>query len=139
MGDSVTEPPHETLTECFERLCPYSISLGMTWDQYWHGDPMMVKAYRKAEKLRMERMNYEHWLQGLYVYDALTKVSPLFRDLGKRSSEPYPEEPYDIFGEKPKEEEMTDQEKLDQSVNHFLGMVAIINKRFAKGGAKEDA
>ena len=32
----------------FEKLCPYYISIGMTYEQFWFGDVSMTKAYQEA-------------------------------------------------------------------------------------------
>lgn len=81
----------------FERECPYYLSLGMTWEQYWNGDPSMVRAYRTAERLRIERFNREAHLQGMYIYDALCRVSPAFNALAKdHTPMDYPERPYAV-------------------------------------------
>ena len=36
---------------------PYYLSIGMTWEQYWQGEADMVRAYRKAQRLRNKREN----------------------------------------------------------------------------------
>lgn len=46
------------------------MSIGMTWEQYWHGDREIYKIFRDAEEYRKERANYELWLQGLYIQRA---------------------------------------------------------------------
>lgn len=70
----------------------------MTEEQYWDKDCCLVKFYREADKLRKERMNQELWLQGMYFYDALSRVSPILRAFGKKGTKPQPyvEEPYPI-------------------------------------------
>ena len=71
----------------------------MTYEQFWYGDVSMAKAYREADELREKRRNFELWLQGSYIYEALCDVSPLFRFSMKKGSvkpEPYVKEPYPI-------------------------------------------
>jgi hypothetical protein len=85
--------------DAFEQLCPYYMSIGMTYDEVWNGDVSMVKAYRKANELRDKRRNQELWLQGMYFYEALCDASPLFRfsmKSGTIKPEPYVKEPYPI-------------------------------------------
>lgn len=50
---------------------PYYLSLGMTYDEYWNGEAGLATAYRKAERIREERLNQEMWLQGAYFKSAL--------------------------------------------------------------------
>lgn len=75
------------------------MSIGMTYDEFWHGDVSMVKAYRQADELRLKQKNHELWLQGMYVYEALCDASPLFKFTMKKGTvkpEPYAKEPYPI-------------------------------------------
>lgn len=82
----------------FQRDCPYYISIGMTWEQYWYGDPWMARDYRKAEELRQQRANTDAWLQGAYVYDALARISPILHPFAKKGVKPLPylDKPYPL-------------------------------------------
>ena len=64
-------PAPVSYTETFYRDLPWYLSIGMTPEQYWDGDCMLAKYYRKAQELRRQERNTELWLQGLYVYDAV--------------------------------------------------------------------
>lgn len=75
------------------------MSIGMPYDDFWNGDVSMVVAYRKADELRLKQRNYELWMQGMYVYEALCDASPLFRfnlKGGTIKPEPYIKEPYPL-------------------------------------------
>ena len=74
------------------------MSIGMTYDEFWHGDVSMVRAYRKAQELRDKRKNQELWLQGMYVYEAICDVAPILHAFAKKGTkpEPYAKEPYPI-------------------------------------------
>lgn len=88
-----------TYSEVFKQLCPYYMSIGMSYDEFWNGDVSMVEAYRTADELRLRQRNYELWLQGMYMYEALCDASPLFRFTMKSGTikpEPYVKEPYPI-------------------------------------------
>ena len=89
----------QSYTEIFEYLCPYYMSIGMSYQEFWYGDVRLVEAYRKAAELRDKRRNQELWLQGMYIYEALCDASPLFRlsmKSGPIKPEPYVKEPYPI-------------------------------------------
>lgn len=89
----------QTYSETFKQLCPYYMSIGMSYDDFWNGDVSMVEVYRKADELRLKQRNYELWLQGMYVYEALCDASPLFRFSlkgGTIKPEHYVKEPYPI-------------------------------------------
>lgn len=93
--------PLNTYTETFENLFPYYLSIGMTEEQYWDRDCLLVKSYRKAEEMQMEKQNLHSWLQGKYFYDALYSVAPVLHAFAKKGTKPLPyrEEPYPITKE----------------------------------------
>ena len=70
----------------------------MTPQEYWDGDPALVKWYREAYRYRNEQVNREAWLHGLYVYNAVCCASPLFNPYAKRpKAKEYPTKPYELF------------------------------------------
>ena len=63
----------------------------MTYDQYWYGDPLMVRAYFQAEKIRQERADSEAWLYGLYVAKAIdSTIGNAFRKEGTAEYPAFP-------------------------------------------------
>lgn len=84
--------------------------------EFWNEEPELLWAYRKSflDKLRIKKdlINYEAWLNGLYVFDA---VSVGIYNNFKKSTQPvlkYVEQPYD-FNAKPKtKEEIAREERL---------------------------
>lgn len=90
--------PFSTYTEQFYEVFPYYLSIGMTPEQFWEGDPSLAKYYRQADELKVERKNQELWLQGLYVYEAICDVAPILHAMAKKGTKarPYPEQPYAI-------------------------------------------
>ena len=50
--------------------------MGMSADEYWHGSPELMQAYRLAYKIRKQERNWELWLQGLYFCHALDDLLP---------------------------------------------------------------
>jgi len=83
------------------------MSIGMTYDQYWHGDAMLPKYYREAEKIRRSRINTDLWMQGRYIYDALCFVSPVLNAFAKNGTKPieYHNEPYPLNAKEAEERE----------------------------------
>lgn len=84
------------------------MALGMTYEQYWYGDPLMARAFYKADKLRQERMNDEAWLYGIYTFRAFQSalsVSDLFRPKGQNTATQYPRKPVSINDEEETEED----------------------------------
>lgn len=72
-------------TKIFEEHFPYYLSIGMTYDQFWHGDPMLTKYYRKADDMRQDRLNQELWLNGLYIYNAVGALAPILNAFSKQT------------------------------------------------------
>lgn len=103
------------MTETFERLCPYYMLYGMTYEQYWYGDPWAMKSFREAYNLRNRHENEMMWLQGLYFYQAVgTVLSNAFAKKGTPSKK-YLNEPLDIFP-KSEAEEAAEMEKKQRKL-----------------------
>ena len=60
--------------DLFNKQFPYFLSIGMTYEQYWQGDPYLTRFYREAEKMRFNRENQMMWIQGLYINNAVETV-----------------------------------------------------------------
>lgn len=112
-GDGVDEMALSSFSfsKEFEKHLPYFLSVGMTYSQFWDDDVELCNYYRKADDMRKKRKNEELWLQGLYIYDALVKVSPLFRAVGASKPDDYPKEPYPLT-----EEERDNRERRDEEL-----------------------
>lgn len=110
-GELVSPASLLSYTEIFEAQCPFYMSIGMTYDEFWEGDADRVIAYRKAYILRQKRNNANAWAQGRYIYDALSAVVPALRGLSKEPVSPYLEEPYPITKEDMEDYERRQMEK----------------------------
>lgn len=126
----------------FDEAFPYYLSIGMTYAQFWEMDPALVRYYRQADALRLERKNLELWLQGRYVYDAVCCASPLLQAFAEKGTKalPYTKEPYPLTGSPEKKEAV--QEKKDKAVmekglsfmNAFMQAQKDRRKKEAGGG-----
>ena len=77
-------------------MLPYYMYLGMTAEDFWHGDPMNAMMYRKMHLMKQDEENARAWWQGYYNYVAVaTALQNGFRDKNKKA-EPYPKEPFRI-------------------------------------------
>jgi len=78
----------------------YYSYLGMSYEEYWNGDPRLVRCYREAHEMKRESKNQELHLQGFYIYEAFSSVMEDFAIglSGKRGKKatPYPEMPIPI-------------------------------------------
>lgn len=131
---SVTNHSPLTYTEIFEEQCPFYLSIGMSWDQYWNDDPGLVRFYVKAHELRNDRKNQEMWLQGLYVYAAIMDVSPILHAFAKRGTkaEPYMSEPLPVTANaiKRQREEEKAKTHMESERDKFMAFASAFNSRF---------
>ncbi len=96
-GGGKDKNPPPTYTEIYHDYLPFYLYIGMPEDIFWNGDVTLAKPYREAHELKRRQASQDMWMQGLYVYDALIRVSGLFRAFEKNpKAEKYVEEPYPI-------------------------------------------
>lgn len=62
----------------------------MSLDEFWHGEPHDAVYYRKAAELKSKQVNETAWINGLYIYIAICKASPLFNPFAKAGTKPAP-------------------------------------------------
>lgn len=117
----------------------------MTHDQFWNQDVELVKFYREADKIRRERSNYDLWLQGAYIYEAILDASPVLRFTFSKKPikpEPYRDRPYSMETKKQEKQEekkaheVSKEEKQDRKARQMMEMFMLsFNRKFeGKGG-----
>ena len=106
----------------------------MTYDQYWFGDPLMVRAFYKADQIRRERMDEEAWLFGAYTLSALNAVVGNALRKGGQPPVEYPKEPYMLTQKKEKEKERSEKEKEQEKLWALAWMSSFVQagKNFGK-------
>jgi hypothetical protein len=124
----LTETPttqNKGYTGIFEESFPFYLAIGMSSAEYWEGDPSLARYYRKAYKIKQEEINNNAWLQGLYIYDAVsTAMHNALRGKNSKARE-YTKQPYNFEKkekselEKAKEIE-TEQEKALAWMENFV-------------------
>lgn len=86
----------------------------MTYEQYWYGDPLMVRAYYNAEKQRQKTRNEYAWLQGQYIFEAINAtVGNMMRDKGSAQAK-YPDKPYEFEPDKQMESDAEKEKREEQ-------------------------
>lgn len=99
------------------------MALGMTYEQYWYGDPLMARAFYKADQLRQQRINDEAWLNGAYILRALqATVGNLFLKQGAKPYE-YPRKPIDIAEETKEEKELREEQEVVYAQAYMSNMI----------------
>lgn len=112
MDDDITELPSYSVNggggdnlkaatsyrEIFDNAFPHYLYMGMTPEQFWEGDSNLVVAYRKAFEMKQEADNRRLWLQGAYIYDAISCLVPIMHPFAKKGTkaEPYLDKPYPL-------------------------------------------
>ena len=131
-GDGQSVPFSNSYTATFYEVFPFYLSIGMTPEQYWDGDPQLAKYYRKADELKRQRKNQELWLQGMYIYEALCDVAPIFRPFTKGAKPtPYTDHPYSITSkERENEKKLQEKRERDKARRYMEAQMAKLNKRF---------
>ena len=98
--------------------------MGMSAEEFWHGDPELAIGFREAWRMRMQSAYLAEWRQGRYVLEALATM--LQKDYT------YPEEPL-FTVESPEEAEARRAERaMRRMKENFLARVEKMR------GARED-
>lgn len=111
------------------------MSYGMPYDEFWHGSPYRAKFYLDSHKLKVKQKDEEMWIQGMYIYEALCKVSPVLHAFSKKGTKPLPyaEKPY--LTSAPALETQKDKEKEVENARliariHFENWARATKKQF---------
>lgn len=112
----------------------------MPYEEYWNSDCTLVRYYRQAHRLKMQRRNQELWLQGMYIYEALCDVSPVLHAFAARGTKPapYPSQPYPLTYEDSREaRERKEARCAGIAMAKVSAWAAGVNIRMAKAGKEE--
>ena len=107
----------------------------MQTSEFWEEEPELLWAYRKSyiDKMKLERemMNHKAWINGLYVFDAVS-VS-LYNAFAKTGTEPknYVKEPFD-FNMTKEEFEIKRRREMENNIRKSLNR----KKELLKQGEK---
>ena len=120
--ENIKQVEHIFLSKEFDKICPYFISIGMTYEQFWYGDVSMTKAYLKANEIKERneaiKTKWTIWEQGLYIYEALCDVSPILRAFSKAKKPlQYPEKPYEIERISKTKEQIEEEKKKKEELD----------------------
>jgi hypothetical protein len=105
----------------------------MTPEQYWDGDASLTRYYRKSDEIQRKRRNEELWLQGMYIYEALCDVSPIFHAFAKKGTKPrpYADHPYALTKhDREEEQKLREKQEREKARKYMEAKMAAINKRF---------
>lgn len=111
MGDDLSPRQQRKYSEIFDECFPFYLSIGMSSAEYWDGDADLPRYFRRAFKMKQERVNHEAWLHGLYVYDAtISAMTHLSNNKNEHKS--YATKPYSFT---PEEVEKEREDKVEEA------------------------
>lgn len=77
----------------------------MTPDQFYKDHSWLVVSYKRAYLITRKRDNFDSYVMAGYIYDLISRLSPVFNPFDKRKPEPMLEKPFDLFGEEAEKQE----------------------------------
>ena len=119
-------------TRIFQHDFPYFLSIGMSREEYWYEDPLLVRDYLQAEEYRRKNENYTLWLNGIYMREAvLSSIGNAF--IGKGSTPYYyPDKPIPM-GEEEIEKAREEAEEMEaKQAEMFMKMLVERGKDWGK-------
>lgn len=97
---------------------PYALSIGISYNDFWHMNPRRIKAFEEAHKLKAKMQDEQMWLMGIYIQSAVS-VAVEHNLAGRKATSKYIEKPFlqnEIFT---KNKELTEYEK-QKAVDKFF-------------------
>lgn len=149
MEDRLTEEkPKETFTisKIFRDAFPHYMVMGMSAEEFWDGEPWLVKAYRKAYRLRIENeektADRNAWRIGQYIRNALVSVPITVNGFAPKghTMHTYPEKPFTMQAEEQKREETKKKQEENKQIlaqAMFQAFTEKMNKGIRKRLEKE--
>lgn len=139
--------------DLFDELLPQYMAIGMTYEQFWHGESGIRRAFRKAYQIRMENemriSDRNAWNMGHYIREALQTVQMQVAAVPvKKLTDPpeYTDRPYMVKADEERkaalktEEEERKKKEEDQSklaMSLFQQMVARMNGNIIRKAEKQ--
>lgn len=107
------------------------MNYGMSYAEYWDGDNEAPKFYRRAYELKRKEANFDLYLQGAYVYEAILSCAPVLKPLAKASQPmPYRDSPFPLTAKEMREaEERKEREQFEQMRDAMKSMANRINAK----------
>ena len=133
VGGAVEVPQTpDSYRELFDKAFPSYLAMGMTYDEFYNKDHTLAIAYRKAYRIKRKQENQDMWLLGGYVYDAITRVSPLFNPFNSHPKPmPYLDKPFPMYEEETGENAKS-KAVADKGLVYMQAQMIKFNKKFGK-------
>ena len=123
---------HAPFYKTFEKVCPYYLSIGMTYEQFWDGEAELPKYFRDAHELKLREQNRLMYYQGAYVYSAVLALAPILRAFSKaKEPAPYLDDVIPISEKEANEiKERRDREAYEKNLGTMKTLMERLNKQF---------
>ena len=142
MGDNIEKKKKKeklsSYTEVFEKQCPFFMSIGMSYQEFWYEDCWIANYYLKAYTIKKDQINEQLWLQGMYVFEAILCASPVLHAFSKKGTKPLPyaEKPFlmDKINPVEKTQEQIEREKENErlkAIVHFNNVFRAMENTFS--------
>lgn len=123
------------LGEFFAENEPFYLSIGLSHEEYWNGEPRLARLALRAFNLKREReveqLNYSNWLLGMYVESAVCSVVGNIFSKDKQYKSTYPERPFPITEDET--EEYKNKQKQDEkkkAMEWIMNLTTELDKQF---------
>lgn len=108
-------------TKYFEKACPIYMVYGLSYEDFWYGDPFKAKYQREYYKLKLQKQDEYMWEQGMYIYEALLQCAPILHPFSKSKKPlPYTEKPHFVMLSEEEEKERKRQEEENERLKAQL-------------------
>jgi len=101
----------------------------MSTTEFWDEEPDLLWAYHNSfmerTKLKREEENFNFWLQGMYIYDGVSKA--IYNSFGRKSgqmAQDYPKKPYELYN--------SQKEKNEKDILEIEERIKTRNKEIAE-------
>ena len=111
------------------------MAYGMTYEQYWYGDPWMVRAYAQTYLLKRKIENENMWIMGAYVANAFGTV--IGNAFGKKKMK-YLEKPLDVFPKTDAEEQSEIREERRKLITWLNGLKRSASQKKKNTGSDQN-
>lgn len=131
---SNTQTP-DSCRNIFDKTFPMYLAMGMTYDEFYNKDHTLTISYRRAFEFQREQVNQDLWLQGAYVYEAISRIAPLLIPFNKHpKAEPYLDKPYPLLNKNKTDKNVESQAVTnDKGFAYMQAAMTRVNNKFGKG------
>ena len=119
-----------------DKACSQWMAIGVPYDVFWNGDYTQLKYYEEMHEYVLKQRNYEMWLQGMYIYDAISTA--LSKAFDKRSRAEYAKEPYQIMPMTETEQEVAKQKKINEFRNQLNSLCRKMERKHSTDGVHDN-